>query len=96
MSTTNPQIPDRLPAWIADNLTEILTWGPAPQARGCFVPGCRRDAHVNGLCSSHRQRAKRAWHPAPSQEGYRREYAGVVPADDQISSTADAHEGSEQ
>lgn len=71
MTDYNP-IPEGLPGWVADNLDEILTWGPAPVARGCFVPGCRRDAHLHGLCKTHHLRARRAWNPRPSQERYRR------------------------
>ncbi|MCK8608880.1 hypothetical protein [Agromyces sp. C10] len=65
-------IPAGLPDWVADNLAEILSWGPAPEGRECFIPGCRRDASLNGLCTPHRQRAKRAWHPSPSEENRRR------------------------
>lgn len=78
MDINNTQIPDglNLPSWIADNLEEILTWGPAPVARGCFVPGCRRDAHLHGMCKTHHLRAQRAWNPRPSQERYRRTGSG--------------------
>lgn len=70
---TNALIPADLPGWVADNLAEILTWGAAPAARGCFVPDCGRDAHLLGLCKTHHLRAKRAWNSAPSQERYRRQ-----------------------
>ncbi len=70
--TTNESIPAGLPPWLADHLPEVLTWGPAPVGRSCFVPGCRRDAHLLGLCKPHHLRAKRAWRPSPSQERYRR------------------------
>lgn len=73
MNTNDSLIPTDLPAWVADHLDEILTWGAAPMGRGCFVPGCRRDAHLLGLCKTHHLRAKRAWNPAPSQERYRRQ-----------------------
>lgn len=84
--TTNYEIPAGLPAWVADNVAEIVTWGPAPVARGCFVPGCRRDAHLHGLCKTHHRRAKRAWNPLPAEVGRARkgQSAGVVLSSDAV------------
>lgn len=84
--TANYETPTGLPTWIADHLAEIVSWGPAPVARGCFVPGCRRDAHLHGLCKTHHRRARRAWNPLPAEAGRARvpQSAGVVLTPDQV------------
>lgn len=67
MTNTNARVPGDLPEWLAVHADEIAAWGPAPVARGCWVIGCRRDAHLHGLCKTHHYRAARAWNPRPSQ-----------------------------
>lgn len=86
MSTINPLIPDRLPAWVADNLDAILAFGALDTpARGCFVLGCRRDASRAGLCRSHFVRARDTFGPVPpsrdsaARQRARAEQAGVGP-----------------
>lgn len=77
-----------LPGWLAEHVEEVAGWGPAPVARGCWVVGCRRDAHLHGLCKTHHTRAQRAWKPRPSDlsrwrdESTGRKYVGVGPASD--------------
>ena len=80
MNTNNALIPADLPDWLSAHVEEVAGWGPAPVARGCWVVGCRRDAHLLGLCKTHHLRAKRAWKPSPSQERYRREQPEQEPA----------------
>lgn len=80
--TANPLIPDTLPDWLASHADEIVAWGPAPVARGCWVVGCRRDAHLHGLCKTHHSRATETWKPRPSQVKKRRRPAEVVPEHD--------------
>ena len=82
--TAHYETPAGLPAWIADNVDEIVTWGPAPVARGCFVPGCRRDAHLHGLCKTHHKRARRTWNPLPSEDSLHARSAGVVLSSDAV------------
>lgn len=67
MNTNNPLIPTGLPDWLSDHAEEVAGWGPAPVARGCWVIGCRRDAHLHGLCKTHHTRAQRTWRPRRSQ-----------------------------
>jgi len=82
---TNPLIPDRLPSWVADNLDAILAFEPlATPARGCFVPGCRRDAARAGLCRPHFVRAQDQFGtPPPSRrKEARRKQPEVAPTSD--------------
>lgn len=79
---------DALPAWVADNLDAILAFGPLPTpARGCMVPGCRRDTFRLSLCKSHYTRARDTFGPVPPSRASaarraRAESAGVAPTDD--------------
>lgn len=76
MNNKNLLIPDRLPEWVTDNLDAILAFelftGPV---RGCFVPGCRRDALRAGMCRGHFVRARDAYGPRPPSRGARRQQA---------------------
>lgn len=74
-------IPSTLPEWLAPHTSEVASWGPAPAAPSCWVTGCRRDAHLHGLCKTHHVRAVRAWNPRPSQLR-KRGQASVAPVSD--------------
>lgn len=64
MNQNNPSIPD----WLAPHVAEVESWGPiATTAHECWVTGCDRPSQRSGLCRSHFVRARRAWHPAPSE-----------------------------
>lgn len=77
MNTNNSLIPAGLPDWLSAHVEEVAGWGPTPVARGCWVVGCRRDAHLLGLCKTHHRRAERAWKPRPSDSGrWRNESTG--------------------
>lgn len=75
-----------LPDWVTDNLDAILAFELLPTpARGCMVPGCRRDAFRLSLCKSHYTRARDTFGPVPpsrASAARRAESAGVVPTDD--------------
>ena len=81
-----------LPAWVTDNLDAILAFELLPSpARGCMVPGCRRDAFRLSLCRTHYNRARDTFGPVPPSRATvarRAESAGVVPTDDSAPSPA--------
>lgn len=94
MNNKNPMIPDRLPEWVTANLDAILAFEPfTTPVRGCFVPGCRRDALRAGMCRGHFVRARDAYGPRPPSRGVRRESAGVAPAHDTEATTKNAQKG---
>lgn len=81
------EVPPILPAWLLPHVAEVASWGPAPQGRGCWVVGCRRDAVMYGLCKTHHRRARRAWSPPPSESKYARESADVASERDRETTT---------
>ncbi|UNK71734.1 hypothetical protein [Microbacterium sp. H1-D42] len=67
--TDHQQAPGTLPtwpAWLVPHADEVASWGPAPTAPDCWVPGCQNSARLLGLCKTHYARAERTWRPRPS------------------------------
>lgn len=70
MNSNESQIPD----WLAPHVAEVESWGPvAMVAKECWVDGCARPSERSGLCRTHFRRARRAWHPSPSEAERARE-----------------------
>jgi hypothetical protein len=64
MNSNEPQIP----AWLAPHVAEVESWGPvAMVANECWVDGCARHSERSRLCHTRFRRARRAWHPSPSE-----------------------------
>lgn len=73
--------PDDLPYWLTPHAEEVASWGPAPTAPTCWVPGCQNSVRLLGLCKNHHHRAERTWRPRPSQIA-KRKNPGAGPASD--------------
>lgn len=57
-----------IPGWLLPHVAEAEGWGPvAGPETTCWVEGCGRPPVTWGLCKAHAKRARRAWHPSPSE-----------------------------
>ena len=89
-------IPVDLPHWLSSHVEEVAAWPALPTARECWVRDCSRSSHLHGLCKVHHLRARRAWHPRPSEERYQRKSPAVASAHDSVTVSPQPSESTRQ